>query len=134
MSYEWINDYTDLPHRPGAEGPDAYDCYGLLRTAYRVGYGLELPLLDLDYTNAIAILRALMKHPEWDNWEPIPQPEDGALVRMWRADVPNHIGLYVNVDGGGVLHANRVDGVAFHERVELPLLGWRDIQYFGRRA
>ena len=38
---------------------------------------------------------------------------------------PVHVGLWLNVDGGGVLHAARDIGVVFQNTWDLAAHGWR---------
>jgi len=130
----WANTYIGAPWVEGAEGPDAYDCYGLLRTVMQTHYGIEMPVVELDRGNVLAVVRAIRRHEENANWEPLAKPEDGCLVKMFRAGDPDHVGIWIDADGGGVLHCNQVDGVAFHGAIDLPMLGWRNIQYYRRRT
>ena len=37
----WTAEYLGKPWRNGAAGPDAFDCYGLVRAVYRDRYGVE---------------------------------------------------------------------------------------------
>ena len=46
----WTADYLGKPWRNGADGPDAFDCYGLVRAVYRDRYGIEMPVVSADAT------------------------------------------------------------------------------------
>jgi hypothetical protein len=38
-----VSDLIGCPFVAGARGPDAYDCYGLVRELYRRAHGVEIP-------------------------------------------------------------------------------------------
>ena len=54
----WTADYLGKPWRNGADGPDAFDCYGLVRAVYRDRYGIEMPVVSADATRVLACLHA----------------------------------------------------------------------------
>ena len=39
-----IKQFTGLPYKAGARGPEYYDCWGLVRYFYQEMFGIELPL------------------------------------------------------------------------------------------
>lgn len=94
------------PYAPGAQGPDAFDCYGLARVALRELYGRELP----DRADP-ADRRA---------WRRAPVAVEGAIVLMGAGAVDKHIGLYV---AGGLLHAIEGLGVIHDDLLSLRFRG-----------
>ena len=53
------------------------------------------------------------------------QPEDGDAVLMGTGLAgPRHIGVYIGVDGGGVLHAVEHSGVIYTPFERLAASGW----------
>lgn len=61
-------------------------------------------------------------------WAEVPVPIHGAIVRMYRiggnpADV-EHTGVYLDLDGGRVIHTNHPHGVVVDTLHELAARGW----------
>lgn len=102
-----------LPWVVGAAGPDAFDCWGLFVTVQRQCFGRELPQNSVDATNLRAVLDAFSGHPERQRWQPVSEAEEGDAVLMRQSRYPVHIGVWLDIDGGGVLHAVRHAGVVF---------------------
>ncbi len=136
----WYLDYFGKPYVPGAEGPDSYDCWGLVRAVQRAQFGIDIPALgqEIDRESALQVRRAFRDSPERDNWVETAERIDGQPVFLyrseatWRNDTPGHIGLWMDVNGGSVLHALRAAGVVVSDRAALHLDGWTHFRHFRR--
>lgn len=101
----WSARYVGLPWRPGADGPDAFDCWGLVRDVQRTQYGRELPRIAVRESppGQWAELRALVQHSRWrphaGTWR------DGDLLVMLNARGLPHIGTLVERERLCLLHA-----------------------------
>jgi hypothetical protein len=120
-----LTDLIGLPWVVGAHGPDAYDCWGLFVTVQRTHFQRSLPENPVDATNLRAVLDAFSGHPERQRWQAVSQPEEGDAVLMRQSRYPVHIGVWLDIDGGGVLHAVRHAGVVFQNLAALDAHGWR---------
>ena len=114
-----------LPWIAGARGPEAYDCWGLFLAVQHDHFGRDLPEIPVDALDLRAVLDAFSAHPERQRWQAVPQPEEGDAVLMRQSRYPVHIGVWLNIDGGGVLHAVRHAGVVFQTLAALDAHGWR---------
>ena len=114
-----------LPWIAGARGPDAYDCWGLFLAVQRQHFGRELPEIPVDALDLRAVLDAFTAHPERQRWQPVSAAEEGDAVLMRQARDPVHIGVWLDIDGGGVLHAVRHAGVVFQTLAALDAHGWQ---------
>jgi hypothetical protein len=56
-------------------------------------------------------------------WRLIERPVHGSGVLLRGGDRP-HVGVYLDLDGGGVLHAQEGAGVIFTERSKLKKVGY----------
>ena len=114
-----------LPWVAGARGPEAYDCWGLFLAVQRQHFGRALPEIPVDALNLRAVLDAFTAHPERQRWQPVSAAEEGDAVLMRQSRYPVHIGVWLDIDGGGVLHAVRHAGVVFQTLAALDAHGWR---------
>lgn len=110
-----LDQFVGLPYREGARGPDAFDCYGLVAAVLRAVRGVELP----DWYQAApgpqsasrAISAALAGEVAGGRSMPVEAPVDYDIAIVGSTTRPHHVGVVVD---GGVLHASRAFGSAWH--------------------
>lgn len=141
----WCSAYIGLPFAHRGRGPDAYDCWGLVRVVLAERFGLDVPGY-MDMTPASADdLRSMAQaiRAGAEDWaclsrraalrDPLPpvQPRPGDVALMRRGIWPCHVGIVVAP--GWMLHAlehvgstaDRLDGpeaakiVAFYRHRDL---------------
>jgi len=127
----WATDYIGIPWVNGGQDLDGFDCWGFVRHIQLVHYHRELPVVDVDATKTLAVVRALTNHPEHDRWAHVMTPQDGDCVEMGNAARPFHVGLWVDVEGGAVLHCVQGAGVVLSSLPTLiPVWGKIDFWRF----
>jgi len=126
----WAITLLGSPWQAGGRGPDAYDCWGLFQAVQREHYGREVKPLDVDAGNTLAVAKAIRDHSKAINWQPTNEPKDGDAVLLSQGNYPTHVGIWLDVDGGGVLHCQRGPGVIFTRKADLPSGGWARIEYY----
>ncbi|MBF0339661.1 MAG: C40 family peptidase [Magnetococcales bacterium] len=131
MINHWVMDYLGAPWSPGADGPDFYDCWGLVRAVYRDRYGVDLPVIPADATSPLEIRRAMTDERHRVGWDAIPYPVDRSVALMSHGKIPHHIGIVVNVGSLQMLHSVEGHGVVLQSMRDLELHGW-NIQEFCR--
>jgi len=122
------NDIRNLIGRPwiaGARGSEAYDCWGLFLEVQRTQFNRELPEIPVDASNIKKVLNAFSHHPERQRWQKVKQPTEGDAILMRQSRYPVHIGVWLDIDGGGVLHAVQHAGVVYQTLAALEAHGWR---------
>lgn len=120
--------YIGLPWKAGAQGPDAFDCMAFFRHVQREQFGIEVPaVIAPDYEDANALADLMSHHPERQRWLRLATPAHGCAVVIHR---PMHIGTWLDIDGGGVLHCARGAGVIFTSDSAWPLSGFGRKEYF----
>jgi hypothetical protein len=134
------------PWRAGAQGPDAYDCWGLARAAQRELAGRDLPVVNADPSDLRAVVRLVTSHPLHSEWHKVTRPRHLDLVLMSHSRHPHHIGVWLDLDGGVVLHATEQftkgtadpnkPGVMAETMPALQAQGWARFQFMrhGGRA
>ena len=125
MTADQIAEYLWKPWKVGAVGPDAYDCWGLLRAVRLAHFGGGIPACVLG-DEARALHAEKLRSGEWEIVQ-VPVHGDGVLMR--EGSEP-HVGIYLDIDGGGVLHAMRGHGVIFTHMRELRIMGFGRCQFY----
>ena len=101
-------------------------------------FGNPVQLIDADACSLLSCARALDgTHPAFLMWPLISEgdlPREGDCVQMSHSRRPHHIGVWVDVDGGGVLHCVEGLGVVFSTRQSLRLNGWNITAIRRRRS
>lgn len=130
----WAEKYMGKRWANGACGPDAYDCHGIVRAVYSDQLGIDLPVIDANALSALSVARA-MKSYDYSAWIEIDRPErDFDVVEMSLAKRPHHVGIYLTIDGGGVLTSVEGAGVVFQRLSSLKSHGWNITNCYRRRA
>ena len=102
-----------------------FNCWGLLRDVQKRFFGIELPETSLGDP-----LAALYKERMTTGaWQIIDQPFHGAGVLM-RDGLDPHCGVWLDFDGGGVLHCERGNGVLWQNKVQLHLYGYSNLKFY----
>lgn len=107
-----------------------HDCWAFTRLIQLNHYGRDLPLIDIDAGDVASCVRAFTAHPEKQNWVAIDAPIDGDVLLMSQNKQPTHVGVWLEIDGGGVLHCIEKGGVIFTKRRDLSHLGYNLIQFY----
>lgn len=131
----WAAQYIGIPWEVGAQGPHAYDCLGFFRMVQRVHFGVDLPPVMTpvcaDASAMAALVGLLGGRGEMDRWPAVQRPRHGDAVLVHR---PLHIGTWLDVDGGGVLHCVEGIGVIFTADSAWRTSGFGRREYFRREA
>lgn len=121
-----INRYIGLQWVSGARGPIAFDCWGLLRHVQAEHFGKAIP----DVTEFGAVARDMYdERMHSREWEIADQCFHGAGVLMRGGDDP-HVGVWLDLEGGGVLHSMERVGVIWSPKQALRMLGFSKLKFY----
>lgn len=129
-----IESFTYLLGKPwvsGADGPEAFDCWGLVKYVYRENLGIELPeLVGISRKSLLDISRNINEEVA-HTWEELHEPLHLCGVSMGGNLRPYHVGLWVD-DGAstGVLHAHNSHGVMFQSLQSIKNSGMQHVAFF----
>lgn len=132
MSEHWAAQYIGQRWESGATGPDAWDCGTFVRHVERTHYGRAVPDAMVDATRILEVIRAI-RALDLDDWEQVETPRDGDGVFLAHARDASHVGVWVDVDGGGILHCQYGIGVVFTPANKLKACGWGRAEYYRPR-
>lgn len=134
----WATDLIGRPYRRGAHGPDAFDCWGLVRHVFAQIHGIEMPVIEVgqldDATpdNVAAIKRAAAV----SGWKPSDdaQPRENDIVLMNGID-GRHVGVIVAANGALLLlHCMEQVGVCVQPLADLQRMGFHGFVFWRRAA
>lgn len=143
MNQHWAIKYVGMPWARGASGPDAYDCWGLVRAVHLELFNNALPAIEPEEGKyALAQLLAAFKDSGelQTSWVPVDKPQLGDALVMCRTRDPMHVGVFCEEDGGSVLHSiqpsisSRTGGVFFQKVRTLSTSGWGHIFFVRHRS
>ena len=120
----WACEYIGRPWKCAAAGPDAFDCWGLVVDIHRRFYNRHLTIIPVEENNLKALIQTIDKHPERQYWKSVTSPCEGDIALMRQSRHPIHVGIWLDVDGGGILHCAQASGVVFQDLNNLRLCGW----------
>lgn len=121
--------------RLGARGPRAFDCWSLTQLVQQHLFGRALMDVDLGARpSRTDILRAVALHPAHAQWR-AREAEEGAMhgdvVTMAHRSAPWHVGTWLSLDGGVVLHCAEEAGLRVDDARSLRASGWAALRFYG---
>lgn len=126
----WAEQYIGRPWVNGAQGPEAFDCWGFVRFVFAAERGIALPVLDVDADRPLAIRHAIAGEQLGEQWQPVVGvPDDWDVCLLSQARHPDHVGLWV---AGQLLHCIRGSGVVYQSPTSLQRTGWNVVANYRR--
>lgn len=111
-------------------GPDTFNCWGLVWWVYRKHFNCELPKFTISPDANAEVVRAFTFASGSAEWFELPKPLDGCLVGMSSHKLIHHVGIYLAVDGGMILHSSRGKGVLCQSLPALRAQGWNRLSFY----
>ena len=105
----WAAKYIGMPYERMAEGPHAYDCWGLARAVWREQMGLEMPHINIGENNNVDAMRRIANGLGWARVEGPPQEFDALIMQ---SHIGRHIAVAIKANGKIVfIHSDSSAGV-----------------------
>ena len=128
----WAEQYIGAPWENGAQGPEAFDCWGFVRHVYAPQRGLTLPILAIDADKPLAVRHAIMDEQAEGRWQMVAGiMQDFDVVLLSKAQHPDHVGVWV---AGSLLHCIRGAGVVYQTRQAIKQSGWNMVSCYRMAA
>lgn len=113
----------------GAEGPDSFDCWGLLKTIYRESFGIEIsPLAPGNHLDVSQCAKAAALIVASGNWREVKEPREGDAIALSRRSAIHHVGVFLA--GRRVLHTVSGNGVIVQSFKSLKLNGFTKFIFY----
>lgn len=139
----WATAYIGKPWVPGATGPGAYDCWGLVRAVLDQQLGISMPLLGTAYPAERDNVAAIKTASRTAGWRQITGvAEDFDILLMRNLEGSRHVGVAITANGvRGLLHASgkafgavTLGAVCFSPFDTLSSLGFKHLELWRRDA
>lgn len=133
LEYHWATALIGKPYADDGEGPDEFNCWGLVRWIFVNVLRMDMPRIavgDNDDDRASAILQV----ERATGWRPCsdPLPKDMDIALMW-GPYGRHVALALEVNGGiFVLHSLEGTGVVLTPFDDLWQTAYKDITLWRR--
>jgi hypothetical protein len=106
------------------------DCWWFFRKVQMEQYGRIIPEIDVDSLHLPTVIRTIRDHEERTRWAEVRTPMDGDGVLLGRSARLSHVGIFVAVDGGKVLHCDQKAGTLLQDLPSLRLNGWNHVHWY----
>jgi len=138
---EWTRKYIGLPAQQYGRGPSHFDCYGLIKHAYEIDKGIDLPSFGAAADEFVAAAEAQIER-ERSEWLEIPPGEEQEFDLILTYKVfkhgknyilrPLHLGLVAQP--GTMLHAEGRIGTCLENYRENPIWAKRVAGFFRHKS
>lgn len=121
-------EYLGKPWEAGATGPDAFDCWGLVRHWYSTKLGVDLPVHLVDASDVLAVAHQLKREQISGDWVELEDLEDNCVVAMGHSSSITHVGVCIG--DSYILHASRQCGYCVVQTLSQIRRSWVTIRYY----
>jgi len=129
MNADEVNSLCGCEYKAGSFGPpeNGFNCWGLLHYVQKHYFSVKMPVAPIG--DRETCLRMFADRVEAKVWAHVEKPShgDGALMREGKNP---HVGIYLDIDGGGILHALEGMGVIFTPCQDLNYHGFGRVKYY----
>jgi len=111
LIYPWVKKYVGIPFISNGRSMDGCDCYGLVRMVLKNEYGITLPDLSDNYSNALNVAetqKLFEKQVPVLTASRILEPEEKAIILLTEGGKFCHIGVHAGI--GYILHTKNNTG------------------------
>lgn len=125
---DFVLAHLGKPWQSGAAGPEAYDCWGLVRAYYADVLGISLPIVDVDALKPVDVRHEFADKANRHGWLACPSANHAAVL-MGKSQRPAHVGIWLD---GSVLHCMQGMGVVYQRPLPLKFAGWNVLGHYRR--
>lgn len=113
----------------GQQWSIAQDCYALVRQVYADRYRIDLPVIAVNALSTLAVAKSIAGF-DLSDWVEVTTPQDGDVVQMGHAKRPHHLGIWLDIADGKILHSTEHSGVIAQSVAQAKINGWRVLNIY----
>jgi cell wall-associated NlpC family hydrolase len=126
----WAVKYVGIPQMVGGRTSAGVDCWGLLKLVYQNEFNIELPDYPGVTAQSVLDIHLTIVEAAKQEWEEILVPVDGCAVAMSQKRIIHHVGIYLNIDQGKILHCWHKHNVIVDTLFALRMKGIKTLKYY----
>lgn len=127
MGGHWAIPHIGKAWVSGARGPGDFDCWGLVCYVYKMELGIDVPQMPgVDAKNRLLVSRVMR---DQEIFEVAETPQEFDVVVLGRSSQCQHVGIYTESEGGGVVHCQEGAGVVFVSIPQLKAQNFNNISF-----
>lgn len=129
MNVDELESLIGCQYKEGSFGPPeaGFNCWGLLHYVQAKYFDVKMPKAPIG--DADTCRRMFTDRLDAKMWAQVESPSHGDGVLMRDSKEP-HVGVYLDIDGGGILHALEGMGVIFTSTSDLNFHGFGRVKYY----
>lgn len=127
---DWTSKLLGIPWKAGGRGKGSFDCWGLLRHVYIKQLGVKLPDVPVG-KNTYERSKQIGLGLNSGDWTQLEKPTHLCGVALSKSGIIHHVGVYLNIDRGLILHCHEKSGVIIEQPSRMRQMGWSTIKYYG---
>lgn len=126
MTPQQANSYIGRPWSSGGDDIVAgINCWNFLRYIQRTHFDIEMPTAEMGG----AMLVLLGQQIQSGDWAQVERPFHGCGVLLKSGHDP-HVGVWLDIEGGGVLHSLEGHGVVWTKKSRLGSMGFIRLKFY----
>lgn len=126
---DFVLKYLGTPYKIGTQGPEYFDCWGWVRFANKQLWGRDIPWIDMSQQSPGEFIKRGYEYRRQMDWVVMDNPIHSCLVEMSHRLHAHHVGVFLDIDGGQVVHAIQGNGLICDALLTLPACGWHPIRF-----
>lgn len=128
MTNSWTDSILGKPWLEHALGPDSFDCWGVVHFGFKTQRDIELP--KYLYVSSEGFRQQGVNESDYPQWLRLSVPEDFSLAGLSMGERITHVGLFLDINGGSILHCRQDSGVIMQSIRAMKSQGWRTIRFY----
>jgi cell wall-associated NlpC family hydrolase len=130
---EFVKGLIGKPWQANAKGPEAYDCWHLVRYVLSEYFKKEVPDIQVPENPTwpwmIETFRSHSERRRWKEVQGLLLVPDGSICLMARHNNPAHCGVVFKPEMM-ILHCDQKSGVVFQDTIDLKMEGWAKLRFY----
>lgn len=126
----WSFKYLGKKWLSGGRGPDVFDCWGLFKWVQEKEYNRIVEDFPISPYQLLKVSDAIEGAAAKGEWVELQVPRDGCAVALSQGRRFHHVGVYIDADGGKILHALDRQNVISTSVLRLKAGGWNRVAYY----
>lgn len=112
---------------------NGFDCWECVRAIYWDAFQITLPSYG-EHQEPSRARRTILDEATSGRWQEIESPTDGCMVLLGKREWPHHIGVYMETNGGMIVHCLDHVGCAIDSMRSLRAIGWGYMKFYTMSA